>query len=298
MSKFFHPRWGYFVRRLTRVELRLRLRRFGLLAMACATLAACSGESARPNSDSSAGVTGGDFHSLVADPLVADRLYVGGHSAAARSDDGGATWTPVAALDSADAMGWAISPEEIWVSGHAGLNLSVDGGLTFAQQNAALPDSDVHAFGAAAGTLFAAGPGTGVAASVDSGRTWTIISSDAGQAFFGRIVVDPADPARLLAADIQKGVSRSDDGGRTWTPLGSDPATWVSSVDGLATIYASGTMPQRSTDGGATWSALDVPDGASLVEASGGGTLYAGVHDGEAVTVWSSADEGATWTRP
>ena len=278
-------------------SIQLRGRRLTVTAFILAALAGCGSESSV--ADGSVGVTGGDFHSLVADPLVAGRLYVGGHNAVARSDDGGKTWTTVPALDGADAMGWAIEQSAIWVSGHPGLNESVDGGVTFARRNAGLPDSDVHAFGAADATLYAAGPGIGVATSTDMGESWTTVTSSAGQAFFGRILVDPDDASHLVAADVQSGVTASRDGGRTWTPLGTNPTAWVSSVDGLTTIYASGgPTPQRSRDGGATWEQVDVPAGATLIEASTTGTVYAGVHDGRSVAVWASSDGGTTWARP
>ncbi len=273
----------------------------GVMALAVVSavvLAGCGGEGPSKSSDVSVGVTGGDFHSLVADPVTAGRLYVGGHASVARSDDGGTTWVPVDALSGADAMGWAIQPDSIWVSGHPGLNVSVDGGATFERRNAGLPDSDVHAFGSDASTLYAAGPGIGVASSIDAGVTWTVVSSDAGQAFFGRILVDPADPAHLVAADAQNGAVASVDGGRTWSALGTAPVSWVSSTDGLATIYASGgPVSLRSRDGGGTWEPVEVPSGASLVEVGPDGTLYAGVHEGTAVAVWSSTDAGQTWSR-
>ncbi len=279
-------------------SIQLRVRQFAVTALVLVAIAGCGSDSPRSVADESVGVTGGDFHSLVADPLVAGRLFVGGHSSVARSDDAGKTWTAVPALDGADAMGWAIEPDTMWVSGHPGVNLSVDGGVTFSRRNAGLPDTDVHAFGAAGTTLYAAGPGIGVAVSTDSGESWTTVTSSAGQAFFGRIVVDPDDASHLIAADVQSGVTASLDGGRTWTPFGSNPAAWVSSVDGLNTIYASGgPTPQRSLDGGATWEPLDVPAGTTLIEVSGTGGLYAGVHDGRAVAVWVSSDDGATWAR-
>ena len=262
-------------------------------------LASCGSDNGAQSSGGSAGVTGGDFHSLVADPLTPGRLYVGGHTGVARSDDGGMSWGTVTSLNDADAMGWAVQANAIWVSGHPGLNVSFDDGATFSRRNAGLPDTDVHAFGSNDNTFLAAGPGIGVASSDDSGRSWMVISSSAGQGFFGRILADPDDPARLVAADVQSGVMISADGGRTWTPLGTEPVAWVSSGDGLRTIYASGgAAPQRSRDGGTTWEAVDVPVGATLLEMGSDGTLYAGVHDGNAVAVWFSGDDGVTWSRP
>ena len=275
------------------------IRSAGVAVVAFAlVLAGCSSDSPARSADVSVGITGGDFHSLVADPVTAGRLYVGGHTSVARSDDGGATWAPVDALSGADAMGWSIQSDAIWVSGHPGLNVSFDGGATFERHDAGLPDSDVHAFGSDGTTLYAAGPGIGVASSTDAGVTWTVVPSAAGQAFFGRILVDPADPAHLVAADVQNGAVASVDGGRTWSVLGTEPVAWVSSTDGLVTIYASGgPIPVRSRDGGGTWESVKVPAGVSLVEVGPDGTLYAGVHDGTAVAVWSSTDEGQTWSR-
>lgn len=277
-----------------------RMRRFDIAVVSLLGLAiaGCGSDGPAESADVSVGVTGGDFHSLVADPAIPGRLYVGGHAAVGRSDDGGRSWETVDALSGADAMGWAVESDAIWVSGHPGLSVSVDGGATFSLRNAGLPDSDVHAFGSRAGVLYAAGPGIGVAESTDAGVSWTVLSSSAGQSFFGRILVDPDVPGHLVAADVQKGAMASSDGGRSWSPLGTDPVAWVSSGDGLVTIYASGgPVPERSRDGGSTWEPVEVPVGATLVEVGPDGTLYAGVHDGTAVAVWSSGDSGRTWRR-
>lgn len=270
-------------------------------AIACTLLIAavavgCSDEASPSQSALTAGETGGDFHSLVADDANPGRLYVGGHTKVSRSDDGGGSWTSITALDFADAMGWAIGSESIWVSGHPGLVVSHDGGVTFEARNRALPDTDVHALGGNDAALYAAGPGIGVAMSTDGAASWTILTTDAGQAFFGRILVDPNDPDILIAADVQVGAVKSVDGGITWTPLGSEPAAWVSSDESFSILYASGgDTPQRSRDGGATWEPMVVPEGATLVEVGVDGVLYAGVHSGNAVTVWASNDDGQTW---
>ncbi len=259
---------------------------------------ACGGSTTPPETASAGGATGGDFHSLVADPTVSGRIFVGGHTDVSRSDDSGRTWAAVPALNDADAMGWGVESSAMWVSGHPGLNLSVDGGVTFERRNSGLPDTDVHAFGSAGQTLYAAGPGLGVVGSANGGTSWAPLSSAAGQSFFGRILIDPADAGHLIAADVQNGASESNDGGRTWTPLGTQPASWVSSADGLSTLFASGgTVAERSRDGGRTWEPMTIPVGATLVEATFG-TLYAGVHDGESVTIWVSVDDGISWNKP
>lgn len=250
-----------------------------------------------------AGRTGGDFHSLVADPTTPGRLFAGGHEAVAVSADDGRTWQPVTSLENADAMGWAFTDEAVYVSGHPGLNRSTDGARTFARTNEGLPDTDVHAFGAGRAVLYGATPRAGVFASVDGGRTWTVRTNRTGPSFFGRIVVDPGDDEHLFAADAAAGVVESRDGGRSWRRLdaGLAAATWLSGGPGLDVLVASGPAgAATSRDRGATWTHLDLPAGASLVETSpiDPGVLYAGIHQGGAVRVRVSRDGGRTWSLP
>ena len=244
------------------------------------------------------GFTGGDFHSLVADPVTPGRVFVGGHQAASVSSDGGVSWAELGALANADAMGWSFNGNDVWVSGHPGIVKSSDNIETVEPRNGGLPDTDIHALGGAGTMLYAAGPGVGFLRSTDGGTTWTSASSTVGQSFFGRILVDPDDANHVVAADPRNGVLASVDGGVTWKQLTATPASWVSSPDGLDTLYASGAQfATRSTDGGSTWSPVVLPEGATTVEAdpTTPRRLYAGAHDGERVRVWSSVDDGATW---
>ena len=247
------------------------------------------------------GITGGDFHSLVADPTRPDRLFVGGHQAVSMSDDGGGTWVTISGLDDADAMGWAFIDDRVWVSGHPGITSSTAGMEGFERRNDGLPDSDIHALGAAGESLIAAGPAVGTIGSIDGGVTWEPLSQGHGQSFFGRIAADAADPSHLVAADAAAGPVESRDGGRTWTLLKEFPVAWVSASDDLDVIVASGPSGAiRSSDGGVTWEAMELPAGATLVELDPhvGGRVFAGVHDGDAVTVRVSLDNGATWGTP
>ena len=249
---------------------------------------------------SSTGRVGGDFHSLVVDPTSPGRLFVGGHEVVSTSSNGGRTWTRVASLDNADAMGWSFTNDAVYVSGHPGIRGSNDGAATFAEANDGLPDTDVHAFGAGASTQYAAGPSNGAIASTDGGRTWQTRTNDAGQAFFGRILAGPDDDQHLVAADARSGAVESTDGGRTWRGMGGpSSAVWVSR--NATTLYVSGPVGAASrADAGKTWTRLDLPGGASLVEASPSdpSLLYTGIHDGEVVQVMVSRDGGAHWARP
>ncbi|MGH9149352.1 MAG: hypothetical protein ACRD0D_00830 [Acidimicrobiales bacterium] len=260
-----------------------------------------AGDSPPPDATTAeGGLVGGDFHSLVADPDTPGRLFVGGHEAVSTSVDAGRTWSRLRSLDGADAMGWSFTRAAVYVSGHPGISRSTDGGNTFATANAGLPHTDVHAFGAAGSTLYAAGPVNGVIASTDEGKSWDTRTKAAGQSFFGRILVGPEDDRHLIAADARAGAMESTDGGRSWRTLGgTSSALWVSR--GAGTLYVSGPRGAvRSADDGATWRAIDLPGGASLLEAdpADAKVLYAGAHDGNAVQVMVSRDGGARWERP
>lgn len=259
-------------------------------------------EPSSPVDGGTAGVTGADFHSLVADPTTPGLLYVGGHQIVSVSTDAGKTWTRVPSLDDADAMGWGFRAGAIFVSGHPGLNRSDDDAATFVRINDGLPGTDVHAFGAGRDVLYGSAADGGLFASTDDGATWEVRTSDGTQAFFGRIVVDPDNDDHLFAPDAQSGVAESTDGGRTWAVLdtGLPAATWLSrSGDSLDLLIASGPAgAARSDDGGRTWTPLGLPAGASLVEIApdAPGVLYTGIHEGVAVHIQISRDDGRTWT--
>lgn len=266
-----------------------------------AVLALGAGDDDGTPKQATGGFTGGDFHSLVADPAVPGRLLVGGHQAVSASDDMGASWQRLDALDDVDAMGWGFTPSATWISGHPGIVTSSDGGQTAKRRNDALPDTDIHALGAGEGVLYATGPSVGILVSRDDAATWQTVTTTDGASFFGQILVDPANPDHLVAADAGRGPVASNDGGQTWTVLTEFPASWVSVADAFQTIYAS--SPEGaivSHDGGASWTPMTLPAGASLVEVDPhtAGRLYAGVHDGAQVTVFISDDRGSSWREP
>lgn len=170
-------------------------------------LAFADGDDDAAQEQASGGFTGGDFHSLVADPAVPGRLLVGGHQAVSASDDGGVSWQRLDALDDVDAMGWGFTPSATWISGHPGIVTSSDGGQTAQRRNDALPDTDIHALGAGEGVLYAAGPNVGILVSRDDAATWQTVTTTDGSSFFGQILIDPANPDHLVAADAAQGRS-------------------------------------------------------------------------------------------
>lgn len=239
---------------------------------------------------------GGDLHTLVADPSTPERLFVGGHEAAAASTDGGRTWAQVPSLRGADAMGWAFDGDTIWMGGHPGLRRSTDSGRTFAPAGGELSSTDVHALGGGGGVLYAASPSRGFLASTDDGRSWEVRSAEAGQGFMGGIALDRANAQHIFAPDMQAGIVESTDGGRSWRRLGSPGMAMSVAVDDNGSIIMAGNgNVARSTDGGRTWTPLDVPDGTMVVSAGPGGVLYAASLAGTTARVSTSRDGGATW---
>lgn len=253
-------------------------------------------------SQSPTAFTGGDFHSLAADPSNPGRIYAGGHQAVAVSDDGGKSWRGVQSLEGADAMGWAFTQTAVLLAGHPGLSISEDGGQAFSRGNEGLPATDLHSLGAADEVLYAGSP-AGLLASTDGGASWQVRNPRASQSFMGRILVNPARPDHLVAPDMSSGVVESTDGGRTWRSLGGlEGADWVSwdPVNPARIVATGGGRAVQTQDGGRTWNSLELPSGASMVEVDPNDpeVLYAGVHDGERVAVYVSRDGGGSWQRP
>jgi len=282
-----------------------RRRRWGLAVAAGAAVVALtagglwvSGRGGNSAPDTAAGAyVGGDLHTLTA---AAGRLYVGGHDGVAASTDAGKNWTPVTSLRGADAMGWAVTPAGILVGGHPGLFRSTDGGSTFTKAAGLGQVSDVHALGAAGTTAYLASPQAGLLTSDDGGLSWQPRNSEVGRSFMGTILVDPANPQRLVAPDMQNGLVTSSDGGSTWTSLGGPGGTMAAAWDPTNTqrLVAVGMNGGAiSSDGGRTWTDLTLPTGTSAATFSADGTtLYAGALDGDTARAFASTDAGTTWT--
>jgi len=252
---------------------------------------------ATPGQVVAAPVVGGDLHTVAA---VGDALYVGGHAATAVSRDGGRQWQQVPSLAGADAMGWAVTPDALLAGGHPGLYRSTDNGATFARVTGVGAVPDVHALGGTGSTVYLASPQAGLLASADGGRSWQVRNAQTGRSFMGTILVDPGNPARLVAPDMSDGLATSSDGGRTWQPLGGPAGAMAAAwnpVDTRQIVAVGMDGGARSADGGASWQQLDLPRGTSAVSYDPSGTtLYAGVLNGERARTYRSTDSGDTWT--
>ncbi|MBC9723941.1 VPS10 domain-containing protein [Streptomyces sp. TRM68367] len=230
---------------------------------------------------------------------MGDRLFVGGHAAAAVSSNGGSTWKDVPSLSGADPMGWAITSDAVLVGGHPGLFRSTDGGATFTKVTGAGAVSDAHAIGATGDTVYVASPEAGLLASSDGGKSWKTVDAEAGRSFMGTILVDPKDPRRLIAPDMSSGLQTSSDGGKTWKslggPMGTMAAAWnPKDINQIVAVGMGGS--ELSIDGGKTWKQADLPKGTSAVGYdTTGSTLYAGALDGQNARTFRSTDGGTTW---
>jgi hypothetical protein len=245
-------------------------------------------------------VVGGDLHSIAVSPTDPNRVWVGGHQAAAASADGGVTWTQVPSLANSDPMGWVIDPADParqYVGGHPGFKVSSDGGRTFSVRNDGLPATDVHGLGRdpASGRLYAAVVGKGLLASDDQGGSWTTVNPEVQT--MGPILVDPKDSKRLYLSDMQN-LLGSQDGGRSWQRLAAIPGAMsvAQASDGTLFAAANGAV-LKSTDRGGSFTPLASPPVQVLTVAvtPDGRRLYAAGHAGNQAVVVRSDDAGATW---
>ena len=271
----------------------------GLLAAAGAlfgVLTSQSGDGTAPGGARQGPSVGGDLHTLF---FIAGRMFVGGHAGAAMSRDGGRTWRQISSLEGADPMGWAARGDAVLAGGHPGLFHSADRGRSFEAAAIAANVTDIHALGGAGAQLYLASPQAGLLASPDNGRTWSIRNSAVGQSFMGTILVDAADPDRLLAPDMGGGVASSADGGRTWESLGGPQGAMsvTRNPQAAAELIAVGmTGAARSTDGGQSWQELRAPAGSSVISYAPDGDLFAAtLGPAGRVRIHRSADAGATW---
>lgn len=178
------------------------------------------------------------------------RLYLGGHSAVWRSDDGGVTWThperPQPAQGSTNVPG-ALLPPSVY-------------DLLISPTN---PDIVL----AATGRDSRRPAQNGIYRSTDGARSWQRVHQFAGSGgrfgTVGSITVAPDNP-QLMFAGGQFALGVSTDGGQIWsertpqTQSGESVFYVVSSgqlAGGTRHVYAVGSRVWHSSDGGQTWSA-------------------------------------------
>jgi photosystem II stability/assembly factor-like uncharacterized protein len=200
---------------------------------------------------------------LAIDPRHPQTLFLAATGGAPyRSVDGGGHWTAVSAGlgQHPDAGSLAIDPGTSAVfagTPQNGVFRSADGGSTWRPAGTGLADRAVNVLLAASSGLFA-GTRTGVAASRDLARTWTIGRGLQGISI-SSLEIDSQNPPRIYVFDgarLFKSASR----GANWTrlPLPPTPGRPTGPVavhpgDPLLIELGHASSIAQSSDGGRTW---------------------------------------------
>ena len=239
---------------------------------------------------------GGDIHTLT---FTKDGLFVTGHEGGSLSTNEGVKWKSVASFKNTDIMGWATTDSGYLAGGHNGLFRSSDGGKSFIRVSFYGKASDVHSLGATAKNVYMGSPQVGFLRSTNSGKSWKVVNQKFGEGFMGSMLVDPANPLRVIAPDMNNGLVITADGGKSWKRFGGPSG--VMSVDWnpknrkeiVALSMGAGAVTKNS---GKTWTTFRVPVGSSaLAMSSDGLRLFVAVLAGDKAEVFSSADMGKSW---
>ncbi len=242
---------------------------------------------------------GGDIHTLT---FTKDGLFVTGHEGGSVSTNQGMNWKSVASLKNTDIMGWATTDLGYLAGGHNGLLSSSDGGKSFTPISFYGKTSDVHSLGAAGKNVYMGSPQVGFLRSTNGGKSWKVVNQKFGQGFMGSMLVDPANPLRVIAPDMSNGLVETNDGGKLWKrfvgPSGVMSIDWnpKNRKEIVALSMGEGFITKNN---GKTWSTFRVPMGSSAVAISSEGLrLFVAVLAGGKAEVFSSADMGKSWGKP
>ena len=267
--------------------------------------------------------TGGQVNAVIPDPLNASNVLVVTSAGLQRSVDGGLTFTNCSVPAGLGVASVTYDPgnDSIVFAGAGSLLRSIDGGASFQPVQtdagsqvwkvAASPSDPTHVY--ASGRV---GQLTYIARSVDTGATWTTMTSVGGGDLVPTLLVDPASSDQVYAG-TNEGVFLSSDGATTWAA--SNDGLAAAAPNGLAvdpsnptTAYAAmgAQGVYRTTDSGATWQQADNGLGdptnpsaqitAEEVAVMANGTvLVARALSGpnaQPVSIFKSTNGGATWT--
>jgi photosystem II stability/assembly factor-like uncharacterized protein len=239
---------------------------------------------------------GGDIHTLT---FTKNGLFVTGHEGGSLSTNEGMKWKSVASFKNSDIMGWATTDSGYLAGGHNGLFRSSNGGKSFSRVSFYGKASDVHSLGATAKNVYMGSPQVGFLRSTNGGKSWKVVNRKFGQQLMGSMLVDPANPLRVIAPDMNNGVVTTADGGKSWTRFGGPSG--VMSIDWnpknhkeiVALSMGVGSITKNN---GKTWSTFRVPMGSSaLAIASDGLKLFVAALAGDKAEIFSSTDMGKSW---
>ena len=166
------------------------------------------------------GLADADLHAMAVSPADPERLYGFWRGQVLRSDDGGARWSPQAAITVAGFGPHPTDRDVVYAASGNSLQQSVDGGTTWAIL-APMPALGVAVDPTSPSTLYV-GTRDDVRISDDAGATWRSVTmpGGGGAAYFA---TRAATPGLVYAASYQKGIYRSEDGGATWDVVLAPP---------------------------------------------------------------------------
>jgi photosystem II stability/assembly factor-like uncharacterized protein len=179
---------------------------------------------------------------------------------------------------------------------------SVDGGASWVGRNFS-PPRNISAIAInpqLPSTMYAGTSGGGVYKSIDSGNTWTRLST--GVTLVAALVIDPVTPSTIYAATNAPsfGVIKSIDGGTSWVPLTGPTGTGLIyrlAIDPISpsTLYlGSNGGLFKTTNGGTNWGRLNAfPSTAYTIaiDPISPTTVYAG-----SGSILKSPDGGVSWS--
>ncbi|MBW6514014.1 MAG: T9SS type A sorting domain-containing protein [Candidatus Syntrophosphaera sp.] len=196
------------------------------------------------------------YNAVAASASQPGTFYAGARNGLYKSEDNGLTWN-LAALSTAYILGVGVKANNgntivVGKSGNVGIEVSTDGGNTFAQvglnngfmrmftSSAANPERMFVVMGSSASSVMT---------SVNNGQTWTPWGP--GGDGWG-MYISPADSLFSLIAHAG-GVYRTTDGGANWTLATSGTYRSIAEYNGVfyASSNAGGIM--KSNDQGQTW---------------------------------------------
>ncbi len=280
-----------------------------------------SADGARTWTARNTGLDLGLVYQVLPDPFPSGRLLAAAFDGVWGSADGGASWQAASAgLPVDPVIGILRGPGDFAV---ATLFAATLGGGLFRSADGAASWSAVSGLSEPFLASIAADPsltslyvGTAdpnlssqrVFASADGGATWTQTSLNAGSSQIDFLVVNPANPAQVVAGSQGvTGYFQSTDAGKTWSTVAAGNS--CGGVNGAAfsasgaTLFLAGTGGVcRSTDSGKTWTAAVVPGSFAVASVAADpadpNVLYAGAAlniGTNASAVFRSADGGQTW---
>ena len=176
---------------------------------------------------------------------------------------------------------------------HLGLIESADGGESW-ERRSLFGEADLHAIVAAHGLVYAYdSTGARLLVTRDK-RTWETRS---GGVMLSSFAVSPTDPETVIAAS-ETGVVLSTDGGRTFLPVGAAPrfviVAWRNGR-GLWGVTGDGTVYNATAPDGDWTRRGRLPGDVEAFLVTDQELLAAAAPDGDATTIYRSADDGATW---